>query len=640
MNHLKVVARHFSDDNKTQIVFKDNASPCTDGKKIILPTTVNPDYTDNVIGSLLHETSHIKYTKLDAMQGLSKAESTCLNVLEDIRIDEKTQIQYPNSKYFYKKLVEEVVSTKHKQLNDEPIPVRILKSLIFTAHGFSPSSIYDSDIFKRLEKYLPYVDIAKTATETVELIPHAEELAKELFGELDKENGDGGDNTDGEKQDGDNESSQSQGSPDGDGDSADGDDGEETESGFDTDDSSDGGKQSGSGKAKKQKPSDVVKEIEKLKKELDDLQQQENDARSKTKTQVDEENKAYRNKRANRRKRDRSHSDEDKEKYQKLTDKHNEKQQKAYDKIQELRREIQEIRTKGNACHDEQRALIDKLQEVEHDGFRFSDDAELSGFKALDSDKVQASTELSIESTQTLDEVIAETVIARRDQKFEDDNGANLNPRQYGSLYTDVDSLFLDEEKKQYKTKVALVLDVSSSTGHASDSGSRAEVIFNLSKIIAEAILKAEKSGAPVEFTIFGFTQNVVELCNNENYNGNKLYSNLCDFRYTHQDGTNLVKAVNLVADKLRDDADSDSDLVAVVLTDAEVCDYELKALANQSCSHNVRFGFVAVHPSLYEDKRDDAFNFLFGDNVINYGDDEKTAIDKLTSIMLGLDED
>jgi len=199
MNHLKVVARHFSDDTKTQIVFKDNASPSTDGERIILPSQVNPDYTDNVIGSLLHETSHIKYTTINAMQGLSKSSATCLNVLEDIRIDEKTQVEYPNSKYFYRKLVEEVVTTKLDQLNKEPIPVRILKSLIFTSHGYNPADIYDSDIVNRLQKYLPYVDIAKQSPNTDELIPHAVELSKKLFGELDQDSGksgDGKENTD------------------------------------------------------------------------------------------------------------------------------------------------------------------------------------------------------------------------------------------------------------------------------------------------------------------------------------------------------------------------------------------------------------------------------------------------------------
>jgi len=374
-----------------------------------------------------------------------------------------------------------------------------------------------------------------------------------------------------------------------------------------------------------------------LEKELDKLDNLETSKKQEWVKHSEDENKAYKNRRANRNKRDNSNNPEDEAKYQKLVDKHQEKQQKACDGVADSRREIQELRNEQSACQDEKQRLINKLETVEHDGFSFSDDAEISGFKALDTQKVKAPSELVIESTQTLDEIIAETVIARRDQKFEDDNGANLNPRQYGSLYTDVDQLFLDEEQKQYKTKVALVLDVSSSTGQTSDIGSRANIIYNLSKVIAEAILKAEQSGAPVEFKIFGFTRDIVELCNSENYSKDKLYTSLCGFRNEYSDGTNLAQAVNIVADKLRDDEDSDSDLVAIVLTDAEVCEYEIKRLANESCSHNVRFGFVAIHPSY--DSTDEEFDFLFGENIINREDDEKIAIEKLTNIMLGLDE-
>ena len=644
MNHLKVVARHFSDDRKTQLVFQDEACPSTDGKRIILPTQVNPKYSDNVIGSLLHETSHIKHTTLNAMSGLSKSQSNCLNVLEDIRVDHLTKLEYPNSVYFYKKLVEECIETKHDRLNAEPIPVRILKSLIFTAHGFEPLSIYDSDIVARLQKYLGYINIAKNAKDTDELVEHAIELAKELFGELDlpdDKDGDGsGEGKDGDKSDDKNGEADGQ-SQSGDGDSGDTDedtDGDGDDSGFDTD--ADGDSKSGQGKAKakNKKPSSIQKELDEIRDEIKKLDEEQSNTQKEYNEHAKEENKSYRNRKANRRKQNNAKTDEERDKYQKLVAKHHELQKQAVEKCHDARRESNEIRDKMSMAYHKKNELLNELEAIEHNGFAFGKDTEISGFNALDADKCKMPNNIKLESTQTLDEVIAETVIARRDKKFEDDNGANLNVRQYGSLYTDVDKLFLDEEKQEYKTKVALVLDASSSTGQVDVEGSRAHIIFELSKIIVNAIDKANKSGAPVEFLVYGFTSKVVELCNSENFTDELLYSGYSTFRYHYQDGTNLADAVNLVADKMREDEDSNCDLVAIVITDACVYDDEMKALANQTCSHNVKFGFVAVHPSSYD--RSDAFSFLFGENIIECGDDEATSLEKLTNIMLGLDGD
>ncbi len=570
MENLKIITKHFSRDSKANVVYQENACPSTDGRNITLPTRVNSEYADETIGAMLHETSHIRYTNFDSLPDLTPAEHDCLNVLEDIRIDHKTCQEYPNARFFYDCLRDEVINTKKDKLLKEPTAVQVLKSLIIHAEGIDPSTLYtDPKTLKLFEKYKGLVGISQQSKSTDDLVDYAKQLAKQLFDDIrDKGASDKLDEELGEL-----------------------------------------------GK-------DLEELGEKFKENSDKLDEQESKSSTIKKKATSKFNQAAKQI-------DKAKADELIEEAKKLDeelDKSNEKLNKLDDKKQKLTEEYRGI-------EQQQREKERKKRMEQSDGFRRDPDAEIKGFTALDNAKVLKDDKGTVNSTVTLDELIAEKVIARRDQVINDDEGVVLNQQKLHDLYTDVDELFEEDEVKQYKTKIAFIIDTSGSMGNVGSVGDRANLCLNVAKLFADAIKKASLSGAPVEFTIFGFSDNTAKLCDLDNYDPDKLSSQYQQAAYDLGGGTELVECVNFVTDDLSANLDTDSDAVAIVLTDAEIGSHQMKELVNKANSQDVKFVFIAITPSTCTQKEDE-FQEVFGDNVIT-SHEESDVVDCITRVML-----
>jgi len=615
-NHLDVVARHFADDSKCQLEFTPDACPSTDGERIILPTVVNPEYADNVIGALLHETSHIKYTDFENVRKLqySQSASACFNVLEDIRVDTLTQIEYPNSKYFYDKQIEEVLDEKKEKLQAEPKQVQVLKSLILKAQGFDPTSIYSDDVNEVAKKLEHYVEDARACDNSDDVVPLAKTLSYEVYRELNKPDNPDEENPKGDKPDGNSD-----------------------EDGEDNSDGSQGGNEPGKeyGNSGAQDLKELHELADKKNKLGEDIQKARRDWDEKQK----EHKNAERNARANWKKHKKAEQNNDtktSEKFKKLSEQHYDNEKKLAQDCNELADKINESQHLHRDARYDLNDKRDSVDEIESD-FACDPDADITGFKALDVGKVLDAPDTNLELDNGLADIIANKIIARRDIKIEDDNGSKINSREYQSIYTDADRLFIDEEIAQYKTHVALIFDCSGSMNGIHNSYGRGGRAFELTCILAEALQKANEGGAPVDFSIYGFACDTVRIGTLETFSRKQLANNYDANEKKIGGGTNLSRAVNKVAEDLRDDCDSDSDLVAIVITDADVSTYELTDLANHSCSHQVRFNFVAIHPYCRSTKE---FKFLFGDNIIEVDDKNKDVLDKLTKIMLQFEQE
>jgi ABC-type Zn uptake system ZnuABC Zn-binding protein ZnuA len=81
---------------------------------------------------------------------------------------------------------------------------------------------------------------------------------------------------------------------------------------------------------------------------------------------------------------------------------------------------------------------------------------------------------------------------------------------------------------------------------------------------------------------------------------------------------------------------ETDSDAVAIVLTDAEIGSHQMDELVNKANSQDVKFVFVAITPSTNTQKCN-AFQEVFGDNVIT-SHEESDVIDCITRVMLDWD--
>jgi myosin heavy subunit len=571
MENLKIITKHFSRDTKANVIYEENACPSTDGRNITLPTRVNSEYADETIGAMLHETSHIRYTQFDNMPNLSSAEFDCLNVLEDIRIDYKTCKEYPNAKYFYETLLDECIQTKGDALRNEPQAVKVLKSLLIHADGRNPSDVYTDDekTLELFEKYKGLVGIARQAESTESLVDYARQLCKQLF-----------DDTKDSKQD-----------------------------------------------------DKLDEEIEQLNQQREELHQQCSELDDKADKQQAESTRCKRNMTANFNKASKQVDKEKADEYMERAKEWNEKLDESNEKLEKDNEEYQNTREEYLQTKKQQREKENEKESRESNGFKSDPDADIKGFTALDKSKVKDDNSNAISSTETLDSIIADKVISRRDSIIHDDEGVVLNANKLHDLYTDVDELFNEDEVKEYKTKVSFIIDSSGSMGNANCPSDRASLCVRVTKLFADAIKKAQLRGAPIELDLFAFGDTVGKLCNLDDYDEQTLNAQYNNAQYDLGGGTELVECVNHITDDMKQNLDTDSDAVAIVLTDAEIGEYQLKALVNQADSDDVRFVFIAITPDRWS-QTNESFQQVFGDNVVNSHDDND-VIDVITRVML-----
>jgi len=602
------IAKHFAESIKVNLRFEEGACPATNGSEIVLPTEMSENYLDETLGALLHETNHIRYTDMAYFSNLGTLQREVTNVLEDIRVDNRSLKTYPNSRCFYVSLVDDVLNRCKEQLEKESFQLKILKSLVLLSVGFDIEKIYGRDehwnfIKDKVNVLLPTVSDVINCTSTKELEPHVLKVIKEVFGDQPNEKsqqqtgsgnpedvpcngGNGGEGANQDEQNGLNDVA------------------DMIENYTDT----------------QEKYNDLSKEKEVLEDEMKSIGEQYSKAKRSYKT--------YQTKARKLRYYGDMNNPEQKEKLDYYDSKSEERQKEMtklssdYSKTACKKYKVSSITNDTESKLETMRYKIDTLVTSE---FTRTGNCNLLGFNALDNDKLKDKNYVNIPYNQTLDELIKETLILKQEEYFSEETG-KLNSRYLHEIYTDAENIFQEKDEKKIKTKVALVMDVSGSmdsTTWISSNGeysygkdSRHKVCLNVMNVLASSFSKAISQGAPGDMSIYVFGTDVGMIKDTVSgfipINYDTYYTHIAKYG----GNTNLSKAVNHVVNDLSSDPEYRN--VMILVTDAEVNEEELQKMVNNISTSDVRVMYIAIGSTL----NSPAAKELFGENNIEVPED------------------
>jgi len=604
------IAKHFAESIKVHLRFEDGACPSTNGTEIILPTEMSEAYLDETLGALLHETNHIRYTDMTYFRSLDTLSREVGNVLEDIRVDNKALSIYPNSRCFYMALVEDVLKRCKDALAKEALPMKILKGLILNSVGVNIKDVYGTDenwdtIEEKTNKLQGTINKVICCNATTDLAEHIVTVIKEVFGDLPekpKQTGKGNPDT---------ECNGGQG-------------GEGTAS------AGDGG-DSGNQEPGIEDSAEVFEDYTDLLDKDQKIQQKQRESTEKMKDANDEYVSKKRSaKTYDTKARKLQHKEnygntltkEEQEKKEMYEEKAKSRWQEvkkasdAYSKESDIRRKLNGEQYKYKTTLDNIKRTIDKIVTNE---FARTGNCNLLGFNALDNDKLKDKNYVDIPYSQSLDELIKETLILKQEEYIAEETG-KINTRFLHEIYTDVENLFQEKEEKKIKTMVSLVFDVSGSM-----RGEREDLCLNAVNTLAGSFSKAVKEGAPGDMRLWAFGTNVLEVAKTvENFKPfTKAHWN--DWENKGGGGTNLSLAVNAVVNEVSNDPEYRN--VIIIMTDAEVDGRELDAMTNLISTGDVRVMYIAIASSLYYKEAQE----LFGSNNIT---SMENSIEILQNVM------
>ncbi|MFA5298603.1 MAG: VWA domain-containing protein [Lutibacter sp.] len=616
----KILAKHFAETVNVQLVFEENAQPSTDGKTIVLPLELADNAINFTLGALLHETAHIRYTEINisAKNNLTKEEHETLNCLEDIRIDAKTVEQYPNAVDFQQKLIQDVIKRHAADLAKEPIPQQVLKGLILVGHKIDPATVYNPETVKIINKLSTFADVAlsKNTKQTEDLVLPAKELTKLLIGEV-------------------LSNPQQQ---------------QKQEAGTGQGDSNGESENEKEGESLSDKYKEYQKQEKKAEKDLKDSQDKKKELADKYEKKYEDYKSARRTLRLNESKRQKLNY----EKRRQEAEGNSQSAQETQNKIQEKNERITELaqtysetvkelqdlkkqhceadRDIGKAYQNRDSAE-QELKFIQSKAFGKSGKTKLLGFEAIDPDALKPDEHVEeIDARQTLDELIKEALIIKRDQRLIDEEGTSLNNSKLADVHTDIDQLFINQEVRENKTKIAIIVDCSGSMGSYSENNKEPIVLaLKTVKTIADALQKAIRQGAPADFAIYGFANDVATFIPDcESYTYEKLVAQYKANRLGG--GTHLSESVTAITEELKQNSPDTTDRCAIIITDAEVDDRDLDELINTADTDGARFVFVAINALL---EGNPAAEKLFGDhNIKDIRDGAEVLQRALFSVM------
>ena len=199
---LKRIADYIAGKYGVRVVFNPDAktaSTSIETRIIELPTFIPDKLRDAVIGLVDHEAGHLKFTDCipDGIRG-GTAKFWVLNVLEDIRINERLNVEYPNYinllSHFFNLLYADGKKWDEVIKNDEGAKKKGLKAnvgkkqitLIFYGNNYTnvkPPPGF-TDAFMANKKFWDTIIAGvKKAPDVTALVPFVEQVYKELFGE-------------------------------------------------------------------------------------------------------------------------------------------------------------------------------------------------------------------------------------------------------------------------------------------------------------------------------------------------------------------------------------------------------------------------------------------------------------------------
>lgn len=225
---LPIVANALAEKVGVSVSFVAGACPATNGKKIILPVLRDDATLGNrevFLGYLLHECGHIAHTNFSKIKRKDDLFAQTVNVVEDVRIEEKICKQYIGAPYILGKTYHDVL----KDIDIEKLSKFVLFLMwvtLYSKTSLSTSFTSLSSFFERVNKEagkrlsgellsdaVAVLAALPAAKGTGDAIKIAEALLK-LWNNHADENQSGenqtGENQSGESQTGDNQSGESQ----------------------------------------------------------------------------------------------------------------------------------------------------------------------------------------------------------------------------------------------------------------------------------------------------------------------------------------------------------------------------------------------------------------------------------------------
>lgn len=620
------IAKHFAETIKVALRFEEGAVPSTNGHEIVLPTEMSEAYLDQTLGALLHETNHIRYTDMKYFQSLDRLTMEVTNAVEDIRVDSKALAKYPNSKCFYMTLVNDVINNRGDKLRGEQLPFKVMKGLILQNFGQDVEKVYgtcdDWDKFcEHMINLTSLIGEIKKCPDTQATHPIVLQIIKELFGNQDK------DKQKGKAKDPDEDCNGGQGGNGG------------------TRVNVISGGSSGEGIPAPQDDADPIEQIGDI---VDDFEKsmrkdKKEELKSKEK-EIESRQHAEAYNKAQRSRKCYNTKIRNLQREAGYNQPLSAEQQKKKARYEEAIKDRTTTMTKENAEWDkaarEQREAdnqrnkiagkIEQLKGTMNDlvgkAFSTSEHSQLLGFNALDKEKLMDKNYVDVPYSIALDELIKEVLIVKQEEYQQEETG-RLNLRRLHEIFTDPDNMFIEKEHKNVSTRVNFVVDVSGSMdsyGTCEDE-SREELCCHALNIIAQSFQKAIKAGAPGEMKVYAFADNVYEAIPSADLFKPIELNVMKSWSIQAGGSTNMSKCVNHIVNEVTSDPEYKN--VLVIMTDAEVDDYELSTMRNNISTGDVRVLYIAIGSSLRTPEAQE----LFGDNNITNRDN---AVKILQDVM------
>lgn len=189
MNTLtyEIIAKYIGKEYRVKVQFDPNIPTAQADVKtntITMPDKITKENAYAGLALLIHEASHLRYTKkLPQDLATNRTEFNVLNILEDIRVDNKNFQLLPNIKDFYEKLYG-IYHKASKDVNMSKVPVenKAIYNVMNTLRGVPQFTINDKEttefikvnnlktLIENAIRNMEYKDWAKVKTAISELI--------------------------------------------------------------------------------------------------------------------------------------------------------------------------------------------------------------------------------------------------------------------------------------------------------------------------------------------------------------------------------------------------------------------------------------------------------------------------------------
>jgi len=655
-----ILARMFSEKPYLKVSYVVGATPSTKEGELTLPaelpTTWDSPKVARFIYALLanigHECcGHQQYTAFSVMQEYEvqgkKSYKTCINVLEDIRVDFKVMEKFDKAKDFYHDHADSLFETPEKIMGmmQDSAPIKVLKAMILKNMDYDFSkypNVFDSKVIEIYKEVEPYIEKARKAKDTFEIKLLAKELEINLKVKYAEEFDEMNEPKEGHNQEEDEDSEAQAGFGE--------DDGEGEESSQDSDNESEGSQNDKGGKPSK-KPmklsinKDVIgqpgifgetteispKELaKKIKEAIEQLDKTTEDIKKANEQAVKDRNAA----KSSHRRTSLNNTKLRKLEYAERYDPEFKNDPTNKEKLENKRKEVNLLNEEYKKLYDQYRKSLNALHELQHiksgtqtkrnimekvfdhaleGGFDSTDGATtVMGFDSYKSEDFQNLRDEGVTAKKVkLDEAIRDALIRKHEKSQDDEDGSKINFNKIDQLYTSPENMFFEPCLQEDKTLISFVIDVSGSMGQIEDPTTvdmttkrkdypcyepdRATIAVAALNIIAVSLKKAIDMGAPADFVVYGFGTNVGKMIkNSEDYSTRRMFEKYSEGRNAFGGSTNIQQAVNHVTEEIKEDFNFNHRCM-VIITDADVSDDVLKELRNAAKTDGIKYIFVSI---------------------------------------------